>query len=200
MFKNNYENTYFLTSTAILKKQRNSDISEVAFVGYSNSGKSSAINVLTNKRKLAKISKTPGRTQLINFFAVTKKKYLVDMPGYGYAKVAKLLKLKWEKNIIKYFTMRTSLKGLVLFMDIRNPIKKLDKNIIHFALQFKIPMLILLTKSDKIILEKRRQQLQIVSEKLSKFSLTSCDINLFSVVNKIGVDKLREKLDYWYNK
>lgn len=199
MFKNNYENTYFLTSTAIVKKQRNPDISEVVFVGYSNSGKSSAINVLTNKRKLARISKTPGRTQLINFFAVSEKKYLVDMPGYGYAKAAKLLKLEWENTIIKYFTMRTSLKGLVLFMDIRNPMKKLDKNIIHFTLRFKIPMLILLTKSDKIILEKRRQQLQIVSEKLSKFSLTSCDINLFSAVNKIGVYELRKKLDYWYN-
>ncbi|CAL4323964.1 ribosome biogenesis GTP-binding protein YihA/YsxC [Buchnera aphidicola] len=200
MFKNNYENTYFLTSTAIVKKQRNSDISEVAFVGYSNSGKSSAINVLTNKRKLARISKTPGRTRLINFFAVTKKKYLVDMPGYGYAKIANLLKLEWEKTIIKYFAMRTSLKGLVLFMDIRNPIKPLDKNIIHSALRFKIPMLILLTKSDKVILEKRREQLKIVSEKLSKFPLISCDINLFSAVKKIGVCELRKKLDYWYHK
>ncbi|MCW5196855.1 ribosome biogenesis GTP-binding protein YihA/YsxC [Buchnera aphidicola (Pemphigus obesinymphae)] len=199
MFKNNYENTYFLTSTAIVKKQRNSDISEVAFVGYSNSGKSTAINILTNKKKLARISKTPGRTQLINYFAVSKKKYLVDMPGYGYAKAAKLLKLEWEKTIIKYFKIRASLKGLVLFMDIRNPMKKLDENIIHFALRFRIPLLILLTKSDKITLEKRRQKLQIVSEKLSKFSLTSCDINLFSAVHKTGVYELREKLDSWYN-
>jgi len=138
LFKNNYEKTYFLSSTVCVKKQKKSDISEIAFVGYSNSGKSSAINVLTNKKKLARISKIPGRTQLINFFSVTEKCYLVDIPGYGYAKVAKSLRLKWETTIVKYLTMRTCLKGLVLFMDIRHPMKPLDENLLNIAVRNQI--------------------------------------------------------------
>ncbi|HXK00437.1 MAG TPA: ribosome biogenesis GTP-binding protein YihA/YsxC [Buchnera sp. (in: enterobacteria)] len=199
MFKNNYENTYFLSSNVYVKTQKNPNISEIVFVGYSNSGKSSAINVLTNKKKLARISKTPGRTQLINFFAVTKKHYLVDMPGYGYAKVAKSLRLKWETTIVKYLTMRTCLKGLVLFMDIRYPMKPFDENLLNIAVRYKIPVLVLLTKSDKIIFDNRKKQLKIVTEKLSKFALSSFNIYLFSSLKKIGIDALRTRLDYWYS-
>ncbi|WP_367673463.1 ribosome biogenesis GTP-binding protein YihA/YsxC [Buchnera aphidicola] len=197
--KNNYENTYFLSSMAHIKKQNNSDVSEVLFVGYSNSGKSSAINVLTNKKKLARISKTPGRTNLINFFSVTKKCYLVDMPGYGYSKTSKVLKLQWEKIIIKYLKMNKSLKGLVLFMDIRHPMKPFDKNMIIISKKFNIPILVLLTKSDKIIFESQRQKLKMVSEKLSLFLLTSLNVCLFSSFKKIGVDVLRKQLDDWYS-
>lgn len=199
MFKNNYEKTYFLSSKVCVKKQKNPDISEIAFVGYSNSGKSSAINILTNKKKLARISKTPGRTQLINFFAVTEKYHLVDVPGYGYAKAAKSLRLQWEITIVKYLTMRTCLKGLVLFMDIRHPMKPLDENLLNIAVKYKIPVLVLLTKADKIIFENQKKQLKIVTEKLSQFALSSFNVYLFSSLKKIGVDVLRKRLDYWYS-
>ena len=199
MIKYNYYKTVFIKSEKIITLPIDSNISEVAFVGYSNAGKSSAINTLTNQKKLARISKTPGRTQLINFFSVSQKSYLVDLPGYGYAKIPKLLKYEWQTIIFKYLITRCCLKGIVLFMDIRHLIKKFDYHVIQIANENKLQLLILLTKSDKLTWRLQQQQLKHVHQQLSHISLKLLQIGLFSSVKKTGVELLYKTLDYWFN-
>ena len=116
----------------------------------SNAGKSSAINTLTRTKGLARTSKTPGRTQLINFFELSNGKRLVDLPGYGYAKVPIAMKREWDKHLAEYLQMRQSLAGLVLLMDIRHPLQEFDLQMLNWAAQAGLPVHILLTKSDKL--------------------------------------------------
>ena len=123
---------------------------EVAFAGRSNAGKSSAINTLTNNSKLARTSKTPGRTQLLNFFSLTENCRLVDLPGYGFAKVPKAMKQAWDRNLAEYLQQRRSLKGLVMLMDIRHPLQEYDWQMIGWATQSAMPVHLLLTKADKL--------------------------------------------------
>ena len=120
---------------------------EVAFAGRSNAGKSSALNTLTNQRSLARTSKTPGRTQLINVFEIAENKRLIDLPGYGFAQVPLEMKKKWQKALGEYLEKRECLKGLVILMDIRHPLKDLDKDLIQWAVDSELPILVLLTKS-----------------------------------------------------
>ena len=124
---------------------------EVAFAGRSNAGKSSAINTLTNNHKLARVSKTPGRTQLINFFELSDSQRLVDLPGYGYAKVSREMKERWQRYLSEYLRERRCLKGLILLMDIRHPLQEFDATMLNWATAAKMPVHILLTKSDKFI-------------------------------------------------
>ena len=112
--------------------------SEVVFCGRSNAGKSSAINALTGNRSLAKTSKTPGRTQMINFFSVSYEKRIVDLPGYGYAKVSSAISASWRKNLESYLCFRRSLKGVILLMDIRHALKESDKTMIDVALFYRL--------------------------------------------------------------
>jgi len=169
---------------------------EVAFVGRSNAGKSSAINALTGQHKLARTSKTPGRTQLLNFFTLGDNRYLVDLPGFGYAKVPPAMKRKWQQQLERYLRLRKSLKGLVLLMDIRHPFKDSDETMVAWCLDAKLPLHILLTKSDKLkhgaargaLLQARRQM-------ANHADLVS--IQLFSSVTGEGVDELRMKLSTW---
>lgn len=193
----NYNRTFFLKSVSKI-----SDINieygiEIAFIGYSNSGKSSAINSLTNQKKLARCSKTPGCTQLINFFQVISNFRIVDLPGYGYAKCPISIKLKWEKLIYSYLRKRKSLKGLVFLMDIRHPLKVYDQYIINIALDQNIPIFVLLTKCDKLTLSQQKTQFQIVHKKLKVF-LEEIHVELFSSFKKIGVKKLQSQLSIWY--
>jgi GTP-binding protein len=123
---------------------------EVAFAGRSNAGKSSAINALTRNSKLARTSRTPGRTQLINFFTVDEHIRLVDLPGYGFAKVPLKVKQEWNKQLEQYLRLRQSLNGLVLLMDIRHPLKDYDRQMIEWAVVTEMRVHILLTKSDKL--------------------------------------------------
>ncbi len=123
---------------------------EVAFAGRSNAGKSSAINTLCQNHKLARTSKTPGRTQLINFFALNDEQRLVDLPGYGFAKVPLATKKEWDKNLSQYLYERQSLVGLVLLMDIRQPMKEFDTMMLNWAVEREMPVRILLTKADKL--------------------------------------------------
>ena len=125
----------FLTSAPSIDHLTNSDGMEVAFAGRSNAGKSSALNRLTRQKGLARTSKTPGRTQLINMFELDDERRLVDLPGYGYAKVPLEMKLKWQKSLGEYLQQRKCLKGLVVLMDIRHPLKDLDQNLIHWAVE-----------------------------------------------------------------
>jgi GTP-binding protein len=195
----NYNKTFFLKSIAKISDIKIEHGIEIAFIGYSNSGKSSAINSLTNQKKLARFSKTPGRTQLINFFQVTSNFRIVDLPGYGYAKAPLSIKMNWQNMIYSYLKTNRSLKGLVLLMDIRYPLKNLDQDIINIALIYKIPILLLLTKCDKFTINNQNIQFRKVHKKLEKFS-NQLDIQLFSSLKKIGIEKLKSKLNYWYEK
>lgn len=193
----NYKKTYFFNSYSRINNMPFKNSIEIAFIGYSNSGKSSAINSLTDQKKLARCSKTPGRTQLINFFEVVSGFRIVDLPGYGYAESPLSAKIKWQKIIYLYLEQRKFLKGLVLLMDIRHPLKILDQEIINIAINNNIPILVLLTKCDKITVIKQKVKLQIVYKKLNML-LDSFQIELFSSLKKIGIKKLILKLNDWY--
>ena len=140
----------FLLSAPTLSQCPDDTGCEVAFAGRSNAGKSSAINVLTRQGKLARTSKTPGRTQLINFFSLTEHCRLVDLPGYGYAKVPKAVKQRWDEHLAEYLQRRQSLRGLILLMDVRHPLQDFDRQMVLWADQSDMPVHILLTKADKL--------------------------------------------------
>ncbi|WP_223881647.1 ribosome biogenesis GTP-binding protein YihA/YsxC [Affinibrenneria salicis] len=171
---------------------------EVAFAGRSNAGKSSALNTLTNQKSLARTSKTPGRTQLINLFEVTEGVRLVDLPGYGYAEVPEEVKKKWQRALGEYLQKRNSLKGLVVLMDIRHPLKDLDQQMIEWAVAAQLPILLLLTKADKLASGAAKAQLKAVREAVQPF-MGDIEVEAFSSLKKVGVDKLRLKLDGWFS-
>lgn len=150
--KINFEAASFLTSAPnISHMHMPADLGyEIAFAGRSNAGKSSALNTITRQKNLARTSKTPGRTQLINIFSLDPQRRLVDLPGYGFAKVPLDMKLKWQKSLSEYLQSRQCLRGLVVMMDIRHPLKDLDVNMIRWAVESDLPVLGLLTKCDKL--------------------------------------------------
>ena len=194
----NYHVTHFVTSAPDIRHLPADTGIEVAFAGRSNAGKSSALNTLTNQKSLARTSKTPGRTQLINLFEVTEGKRLVDLPGYGYAEVPEEMKRKWQRALAEYLQMRNALKGLVVLMDIRHPLKDLDQQMILWAVESQIPVLVLLTKADKLASGARKAQLNMVREASLAF-MGDVQVEIFSSLKKMGVDKLRNKLDAWFN-
>ena len=193
---NPYSKAVFLKSAAKVEQLPSDTGYEIAFAGRSNAGKSSALNCLTGIKSLARTSKTPGRTQLINLFSVDETRRLVDLPGYGYAKVAMQVKLEWQKNLAQYLEVRESLKGLVLLMDVRHPLKDLDQMMADWALNRGLPVHILLTKSDKLsrsdvkntVLKVRKQY------ELAQHLIT---VQSFSSLKKEGVDELITKLNQW---
>jgi len=150
--KINFEAATFLTSAPnISHMHMPADVGyEIAFAGRSNAGKSSALNTITRQNHLARTSKTPGRTQLINIFQMDPQRRLIDLPGYGFAKVPLDMKLKWQKSLSEYLQSRQCLRGLVIMMDIRHPLKDLDVNMIRWAVESELPVLGLLTKCDKL--------------------------------------------------
>lgn len=167
---------------------------EVAFAGRSNAGKSSAINAITQQRQLARSSKTPGRTQMINFFCMgDDQKRLVDLPGYGYAAVPEKMKKLWQKELEHYLVDRKSLNGLVLLMDIRHPLQFYDEQMLHWAKDGDVFVHILLTKADKYKRNPAMQQLFKVKQQLESMEL-NFSIQLFSALKKDGLDELRKVL------
>lgn len=194
----NYHVTHFVTSAPDIRHLPSDSGIEVAFAGRSNAGKSSALNTLTNQKSLARTSKTPGRTQLINLFEVTEGVRLVDLPGYGYAEVPEEMKRKWQQALGEYLQKRNCLKGLVVLMDIRHPLKELDQQMIQWAVDVSLPVLILLTKADKLASGARKSQLNMVREAVLPF-MGDIQVEYFSSLKKTGVDKLRNKLDYWFS-
>lgn len=170
---------------------------EVAFAGRSNAGKSSCINAITNQRQLARSSKTPGRTQMINFFNMGNvEKRLVDLPGYGYAAVPEAMKKEWQTELEKYLISRQSLAGLVLLMDIRHPLKEFDTQMLYWAKDGELPVHVLLTKADKLKYGASQEALQTVKKELKKLKLPF-SIQLFSALQKQGFDEMRLKLAEW---
>lgn len=171
---------------------------EVAFAGRSNAGKSSALNKLTKQKNLARTSKTPGRTQLINLFELDEERRLVDLPGYGYAKVPLAMKQKWQKSLGEYLQKRECLKGLVVLMDIRHPLKDLDQDLIFWAVSANLPVLVLLTKADKLKAGKRKSQEMMVTEACIAFN-GDVSVHAFSSLNGIGISEAEKKISQWLN-
>jgi GTP-binding protein len=169
---------------------------EVAFAGRSNAGKSSAINRLTRQSSLARTSKTPGRTQLINFFQLDDERRLVDLPGYGYAKVEKQKRNQWQRDLDDYLAGRQSLVGLVLLMDIRHPLKDFDLMLIDWAGNADLPLHILLTKADKLGFGAAKQTLQKTRQTL-KAHPAPLSLQLFSATSGIGDEEAWARLGDW---
>ena len=190
-----FDQTCFQTSAATLEDCPADSAAEVAFAGRSNAGKSSAVNVITSLPQLARTSKTPGRTQLINFFFIEEGKYLVDLPGYGYAKVPLETRDKWQFELEKYLRRRKALVGLILLSDIRHPLKKFDRMMIEWAAQANLPLHLLLTKADKLKRGATQKTLLKVEKELTVFDNVS--VQLFSALRNIGVDPVRKVLTQW---
>ena len=190
-----FDQSCFQTSAATLEDCPADSAAEVAFAGRSNAGKSSAVNVITSLPQLARTSKTPGRTQLINFFFIEEGKYLVDLPGYGYAKVPLERRDKWQFELEKYLRRRKALVGLILLSDIRHPLKKFDRMMIEWAAQANLPLHLLLTKADKLKRGATQKTLLKVEKELTVFDNVS--VQLFSALRNIGVDPVRKVLTQW---
>jgi len=191
-----YHKARFLTSASKLSETPPDLGYEVAFAGRSNAGKSSAINALSRQKQLARTSKTPGRTQLLNFFLLDEQRRMVDLPGYGYAKVPESVKQKWQQEMARYLAQRKSLKGVVLLMDIRHPLQPFDLQMLDWAEQIRLPLHILLTKADKLSRGAANTVLFKIRDSLHKRS-TSVTVQLFSAVTREGMDQLCEALDNW---
>ena len=195
---NPYAEAVFLKSAARVEQLPEDIGCEIAFAGRSNAGKSSALNCLTNNRHLARTSKTPGRTQLINVFTIKDEQHrLIDLPGYGYAKVSRHIKEDWQINLANYLNVRKSLKGLVLLMDIRHPLKELDVMMLNWALERNLFVHVLLTKADKLS-RGAGQQTLLTLKNSPFFQRDGLSIQLFSSLKKQGTELLIEQLNTWF--
>jgi GTP-binding protein len=166
---------------------------EVAFVGRSNSGKSTAVNLLTGAHKLARVSKTPGRTQLVNFFSVAEERRLVDLPGYGFARVAPDVQARWQRLIEAYLRERRSLVGLMITMDIRRGVTRLDEQLLRWLEPRGVPIGVLLTKADKLSRGAGLQRQREIGDILG----ATIKLTRFSALSRDGVDEARGWLDEW---
>mgnify|MGYP001202819080 CR=1 FL=1 len=199
----------FVTSAALYEQCLDHQKKEIAFVGASNAGKSSAINALSNNKKLAKISKTPGKTKLFNFFKCNQG-YIVDFPGYGFSKVSKQQKKEWSQEIPKYFQYRNNLIGVLIFTDIRHPMKESDVDMISMLINFRLPFKIVLTKSDKVSRAEKTEAEQRNIKTLRLLSLEKlfhdenissyeereifADVMSFSIKDQESVNNLRKEI------
>lgn len=178
---------------------------EVAFAGRSNAGKSSALNAITGRRQLARVSKTPGRTQMINIFELDHSRRLMDLPGYGYARVPEAVRKHWHDLLQRYFETRQSLRGLILLMDIRHPLTPLDRQMLSWCGYRRLCCHILLTKADKLKRGAAMAQRQQVEKALSKdpdlqaLGSGLVSVQLFSAVNRQGLEEVRDTLDRWFS-
>ena len=192
-----YFQASFITSAAKLSQSPEDNGYEIAFAGRSNAGKSSAINTLCQQTALARTSRTPGRTQLLNFFRVDDQRRLVDLPGYGYAAVAQDIKADWQGALADYLEKRECLRGVILMMDSRHPLKDYDIQMLEWANHIEIPVHVLLTKVDKLNRKEQAISLERVDAALKEFSL-DFSVQLFSSLKRWGVDEAHEKLDQWF--
>ena len=200
-----FQQAVFNITVAELSGLPKTTLPEIAFVGRSNAGKSSAINTLANQKQLAFISKMPGRTQHLNFFDIIRKKetvgFLVDLPGYGYAKTTKQTTKNWDGFLGEYLMKREQLKGLVMIMDCRRPVTDLDEIMLTWFAQAHKPIHILLSKSDKLNKSEQAQAVRTCEEKIRNLKLAHSfiEIQLFSSLKKLGVEALSAKLQTWLN-
>ncbi|KMJ54380.1 GTP-binding protein [Vogesella sp. EB] len=190
-----FQNARFFTTVNHLKDLPPTR-AEIAFVGRSNAGKSSAINTLCNRTRLAFVSKTPGRTQHINFFDLGQERYLVDLPGYGYAEVPEAVRAHWVELLGQYLQSRTSLIGLLLIMDSRRPLRDLDWKMIEFFSETNRPVHILLSKADKLSRQEQQKVLASVKKELHDYPQIS--IQLFSSSKKTGTAEVEQQVQDWF--
>ncbi len=193
---NHYQQTRFILGTPDARHAPADSGAEVAFAGRSNAGKSSALNVITGQRSLARISKAPGRTREINFFEVRDQLRLVDLPGYGYAKVSRTMKIQWQRHIARYLETRRSLCGVILLMDIRHPFKDTDRQVLSWCHAAGLPTHVLLTKADKLKRGPARATLMKVRKQLPEWH-AQASVQLFSAHNREGCEQVRQVLDQW---
>jgi GTP-binding protein len=191
-----YNQAIYLTSATTLAQLPADLGAEIAFIGRSNAGKSSALNAITNIKGLARTSSTPGRTQMINYFAIDEQHRLVDLPGYGFASVPPAVQTRWRQTTADYLEHRKTLLGLVVVMDARHPLKPLDEEMVQWCIDFEVRCHILLTKADKLTKNEQNKSLFGVQNALSKTEGVS--VQLFSSLKKMGVDEARKKLDEWF--
>ena len=196
--KLDFRRTHFVTSAAKLSQLPEDAGSEIAFIGRSNSGKSSSLNAICDQKHLAKTSRTPGRTRLINLFEVSPGKTLVDLPGYGYAAVPETMKKQWQDSLTQYLQKRKALRGIVITMDIRTPLRDHDRLIIDWSVAANLQALILLTKADKFGINKRKEVMGDLKVQLSEFG-GNFTIIPFSALKKIGIDESRTVLNRWFS-
>ena len=193
---NPYQQTRFLLGARDPRLAPPDTGAEVAFAGRSNAGKSSALNTLTGRRSLARISKAPGRTREINFFLVKGDRRLVDLPGYGYARVAKSIKDQWRQHIARYLETRRSLCGVILLMDIRHPLQEFDQQLLGWCHAAGLPAHILLTKADKLKRGPAQNALLAVRRQLAAH-YPEATVQLFSALKHTGLEEARRVLDQW---
>jgi len=191
-----YHNAKFLLSCPSVGGAPDDEGYEVIFAGRSNAGKSSSINALTSQSKLAKVSRTPGRTQHLVFFDLGEDRRLVDLPGYGYAKVPEQVKLKWQADMGEYIQGRACLAGAVLVMDVRHPLKPFDKMMLDWCVSMNLPTQIILTKADK--LKKGAASNTLLKIKREVKNHPYVDVQLFSSLKKQGLDELWNRLDTFF--
>ena len=189
-----YHQAKFINSSPDLRDTPADHGKEVAFAGRSNAGKSSAINTLTRQNGLARISKTPGRTQMLYFFEINPEQRFVDLPGYGYAKVPVAVKKKWHELMEKYLTKRKSLCAIILVMDVRHPLTEFDWQMVEWCQHTGLPLHILLTKADKLTYGAAKNTLLQVQKELKETHI-KMTIQLFSSLKKLGIDEVNAALD-----
>jgi len=194
---NYYRLASFLTSASNASQFPEHEMLEVGFAGRSNAGKSSAINALCDQKALARISKTPGRTQLINFFPFSEAHCLVDLPGYGYAKVPEKMRREWQKLMESYLGERRQLRGLVIIMDIRHPLKDYDVQMLEWCEDMNTPVHVVLTKADKLKKGAASKQLLGVKKALKDADF-GASVQMFSALKKTGITELQQVLDAWF--
>jgi len=192
-----YHRAVFLTSAANLTQTPPDEGFEIAFAGRSNAGKSSALNVLCQQKSLARTSKTPGRTQLLNFFTLDDDRRLVDLPGYGYAKVAESVKKQWQKTLANYIEQRQCLRGMILLMDSRHPMTDYDRQMLDWNCHHGLLTHILLTKADKLKKGPANNSLLRVRREISANG-EGVSVQLFSSLKRQGVDEAHAVLDRWF--
>lgn len=191
-----FRNAVFCTTVADPNNLPADAVREIAFAGRSNAGKSSAINTLANHTRLAYVSKTPGRTQHLNYFTLAEGKYFVDLPGYGFAKAPEEIRSQWEGLLAPYLSYREPLVGLVMIMDSRHPLTELDVQMLDWFAQTGKPIHVLLSKADKLTRNEQTQVLREVREALAQFG-GNCTVQLFSSLNRIGVPEAEAVLAGW---
>ncbi|HMT78973.1 MAG TPA: ribosome biogenesis GTP-binding protein YihA/YsxC [Azonexus sp.] len=193
-----FQQAVFLTTVANLRDLPQDSVREVAFAGRSNAGKSSAINTLAGRVRLAYVSKTPGRTQHLNYFTLADGKYFVDLPGYGYAKAPEAIRSQWEGLIGPYLSKRNPLAGLVVIMDIRRPMTDLDLRLIDWFRPTGRPIHILLSKSDKLSRQEQTKALRSVKAEVATWGDAQLySVQLFSSLKKTGVEEAEAVLASW---
>ena len=193
-----FQQAVFLTTVANLRDLPQDSVREVAFAGRSNAGKSSAINTLAGRVRLAYVSKTPGRTQHLNYFTLADGKYFVDLPGYGYAKAPEAIRSQWEGLIGPYLSKRNPLAGLVVIMDIRRPMTDLDLRLIDWFRPTGRPIHILLSKSDKLSRQEQTKALRSVKAEVATWGDAQLySVQLFSSLKKTGVEEAEGVLANW---